>query len=135
MREAFQSDAVAVVLSEQQPPRLLGLSEVPQHGIALDGVRFEDSGLGDWLGFYDWLRTSGGDILGVRLWIDEDSPKIDALGNCMDVHITVDKSHALVFFGAEREFDPAASNDQDFGGNRLFVGQSGYVLTFNSPAL
>ena len=132
MREAFESSTVAVVLTEHEQPRTFALPNVPEREIELNGLRFEDSGLGDWLGFYDWLRTTSGNVIGVRLWLDEWNSHVDALGMCMNVSVPDGKKQVLVHFGAERDFEPAASDDQDFGANRLFIGE-GYALTFNSP--
>ena len=38
--------------------------------ITVGGRVFYDIGLGDWIGFYDWLRAGNGEIVGVRSWLE-----------------------------------------------------------------
>ena len=97
---------------------------------------FRDCGLGDWLGFYDWLRTTAGEVIGVQLWVDE--PRAIGLLQAASSYVGVEASKDClpfrVFFKAERQFDEQASCDQDFGSNLLLRGNSGLVLTFNAPS-
>lgn len=89
----------------------------------------------DWFGFYDWLRLSNGDVIGVRLQLDEPLPIDDErfeMLRAVDPRNSTDELY--LFFGIDREFVPALSDDADFGGNILYIGNLGSVaLAFNSP--
>lgn len=37
----------------------------PLQGFAVENAEYSDMGLGEWTGFYDWLRDSDGGLLGV----------------------------------------------------------------------
>jgi hypothetical protein len=130
---AVNTPAVVVLLSERELPKLLPIGETPGGNITLNGRLYKDVEVGEWLGFYDWLRSESGELLGVRLWLDELCASLEPLTRCMNV--TIETPLLLsVFFGSDRRFDPKASNDQDFGGNRLFAGPHGYALAFFAPA-
>ena len=60
--------SLAIVLTE--PPTLVVLPMEVGDSVSLLGKGFVDGGLGDWIGFYDWLRTRDGKLLGVRSWLD-----------------------------------------------------------------
>ena len=125
---------VAMILSEQSVPRLVDISaaDVDASAVRLAGKDHVDSGAGDWLGFYDWLRDRAGRVIGVQQWIDEPSTypfakafagvDADSHGGCV-----------RIFFGQSRDVDEAASCDQDFGSNRLLVASDSIALTFNAP--
>ncbi|WMW80084.1 hypothetical protein RF679_15735 [Undibacterium cyanobacteriorum] len=122
-----------VVLTRDAPPKVTSIEEVPEAMIQVDDSNLNDAGLGDWLGFYDWLRNRSKTVIGVRIWLDEDNAHISAIGECMNAVVPIVGRELSIFFGADREFDKSLSDDQDFGGNKLFVGASMYALTFNAP--
>jgi len=101
----------------------------------LNGERFKSlKGGFDWLGFYSWLRSSNGTVLGVRLEPDvEELPSVlleraKAIGN-EDPMTRMD-----IFFGSDHSVDQKLSNDGDFGGNAIFIGSLGTIaINFNSP--
>jgi hypothetical protein len=130
---------VMVVLGGPRLPYLRS-STVPIGGpisgpIELDGITFRDSGAGDWLGFYDWLRTSDKQLIGVRVTLDPGISELRLQLPAPNVEIDTTSRKVLVFFSGRRDYDEQKSDDQDFGDNRLFYGDDGSVLmTFNPPA-
>mgnify|MGYP001162896241 CR=1 FL=1 len=126
---------VAVVLSSSEQPRVYAIADLSGSKFTLGNEVFTDSGAGDWLGFYDWLRSKSGDVIGVRLWTDEVNDRIRTLGRCAGVVANDRCFPLLIYLGAEREFEDGQSCDQDFGSNMLLVSSNGFALTFNSPRL
>lgn len=87
-----------------------------------------------WFGFYDWLRTKNGDVIGVRLHLEADSVDDLILELLLSLNPQNTVENIYIFFGAEREFDEAISGDTDFGGNMLYRGdRSSLAITFNAP--
>lgn len=101
------------------------------------GRCYRDAGLGEFTGFYDWLRDADGGIIGVRYLPFEASRAVcDAVAAFPYVDVTADRLSLAVFFSTEHAFDPASSGDQAFGGNRVFVAANGdYALTFDASTL
>ena len=122
-----------MILDRDAPPAVRFLADLPESEIELDGERFQDTGLGDWIGFYDWLRPQAGEVIGVRLWPDIANDHLAGVRRCVGTESHHDGRELSIFFGQDRAFHPALSGDQDFGGNRLFVGNARYVMTFNAP--
>lgn len=112
------------------------LEDHPGTSLTVDGESFvTDKPDPDWLGFYDWLRVATGEVIGVRLQLDDPS---SIASEVLELLCSVDSRNSrdelYVFFGSQREFEPALSDDADFGGNVLYRGEFGSVaLTFNSP--
>ena len=128
------SGFLAVVLSTHGVPRVINLSAAEEvaPSIRLAEADYLDSGAGDWLGFYDWLRNPQGEVIGVQQWIDEAStfPFSTEFGG-----VEANAKHGVlrIFFGHSREVDEANSCDQDFGHNRLLVAGESVALTFRGP--
>ena len=124
---------VAVILSARQGPRLVQISAADAIAatVRLAGVDYVDSGAGDWLGFYDWLRDRASQVIGVQQWIDTIStyPFSKEFAG-----LEADQRNARVriFFGPCREVDENLSCDQDFGSNRLLIAEDSIALTFNA---
>jgi hypothetical protein len=134
MNRVIPSDGyLLVVLTPEAPPKVNSIEEVPESTIQVDGLNLNDAGLGDWLGFYDWLRNKSKTVIGVRIWLDEENAHAVAIGECVNAVVAKAGKELSIFFGADREFEKSLSDDQDFGGNRLFVGSSMYAFTFNAP--
>src|SRR4051812_47233072 len=93
--------AVAVILDRDQPPAIHALDDVPERSLQLDGEAFNDAGLGDFIGFYDWLRSREGRVIGICLWplLDEKSVDLQALGQCANVESAHDGAQLSIFFG------------------------------------
>lgn len=91
----------------------------------------------DCFGFYDWLRTSSGDVIGVRLQLEDSSAfgpeELDLLCS-LDSRNTQDE--LFIFFGSQRIFEAAMSDDTDFGGNILYAGEFGSLaISFNNATI
>ncbi len=125
---------LAVVVSPQRLPNVVELSdsEVVAPSVRIVETSFADSGAGDWLGFYDWLRSPQGNVIGVRQWIDEFST-FSFLKQYQGVEYDLVHRVVHIFFGQTREVDEVNSCDQDFGSNRLLIAGDSVALTFNAP--
>ncbi|WP_143029305.1 hypothetical protein [Rhodoferax sp. OV413] len=130
------SEFLAVVLYQHDAPRVMKLTaaEAVAPSIRLGEADYLDSGAGDWLGFYDWLRNHQGEVIGVQQWVDETStfPFSTRFGG---VEANVKHGVLRIFFGQSREVDEENSCDQDFGSNRLLVTGESVALTFHAPHL
>jgi hypothetical protein len=128
-----KTGTVAVVLSAVERPCVYQIPDASGPELVLGGEVFKDSGAGDWLGFYDWLRTKTGKIIGIRLWVDEVSRHLRAAAVCVNVVANTECFPFVVYLGDEREFADENSCDQDFGSNMLLLSSGKFALTFNSP--
>jgi hypothetical protein len=130
------SDVVAIILSKQEVPRVVRLSEAESvaPSVNLTGQTYVDSGIGDWIGFFDWLRDSSGQIIGVRQWVDEPS-KVLFSEQFFGVESDEKRRVLCAYFGSSREVDEVASCNQDFGNNRLLVAGDSIALTFGTGAM
>jgi hypothetical protein len=127
-------DTFIVVLAPERPVVFVAaVGDAFEHA----GRCYQDAGLGDFTGFYDWLRAADGRVIGVRYLPFEASRAVcDAVAAFPYVDVTADRSSLVAFFSAERAFDPARSGDQAFGRNRVFVAADGaYALTFDAGSL
>src|SRR5947208_10883942 len=86
---------------------------------ALSALGFVDLLLGDWTGFYDWLRTDGGAIVGVRYWPFEKTEFLLRTVARRSGIVEDTRGALLVFFGGEREFNEELSDDQAFEESRV----------------
>ena len=126
-----------VCLPKQRQAYLLDAVTIEGTTVQIAGTIFRDSGAGDWLGFYDWLRASDDAVIGVRQHVDPDPMADRILLELSRDDVIVDKKMRSleVFFSRDRDYDVLRSSDQDFGDNRLFVGDDGSILlTFLSRA-
>ena len=98
--------------------------------------QFKDTGLGDWTGFYDWLRNPARKIIGVRYWPFENAQFIlDSYTQTPNVQIDPRKG-LLVFFGSQTEYRENISGDQDFAEARVLVNSIGeHALLLGCPDL
>jgi hypothetical protein len=82
------------------------------------------SDFGDWLGFYDWLRTQRGLLVGVRL--RPDSPEILRLVEpFMGPFVVIGDDGVTIRTSVDDVIAEAKSDDADFGGNSVFLGNEG----------
>jgi hypothetical protein len=88
------------------------------------GDRFEDVGLGEHNGFYDFLRSRKGEIIGLRYLpsagaeslFDEISAQERGFRFGRDGELRV----LFIFLGEDEDFDPETSSDQYFGDNAIY---------------
>ena len=119
-----------VCLPKQRQAYLLDAVTIEGTSVGIAEKTFRDSGTGDWLGFYDWLRASDDAVIGVRQYVDPE-PMVDrTLLELSRDDVIVDKKvrSVEIFFSSSRDYDVLRSCDQDFGDNRLFVGDDGSIL-------
>jgi hypothetical protein len=107
--------------------------QCPEDSFTYDNITFRDQGFGDFTGFYDWLRNSDGEIIGVR-YLPVDG--LEFLGHAL-VHLPYVEVNEQIrsiefYFTDDRGVDESVSDDQDFGSNRLFKSQDGvFAISFN----
>ena len=130
----LSAEFLAVILSPHGMPRVIKRSaiEVVAPSIRIGEAHYLDSGAGDWLGFYDWLRNSRGEVIGVQQWIDE-TPTFPFSTQFEGVESNSKHGVLRIFFGQSREVDEAKSCNQDFGHNRLLTTGDSIALTFQAP--
>jgi hypothetical protein len=46
-------------------------ADIRGNRLEIDGTQYQESQISDWIGFYDWLRSSDESMVGVRLFVDE----------------------------------------------------------------
>lgn len=124
---------VLIALSDKVPPELCSIEDLVASKVQINGEELVDAGLGDWLGFYDWLRDAPKSIIGIRLWLDQDLKCIELIRTCVNAVVAEDGRNLTIFLGSDRKFDPSLSDDQDFGANQLFIGKRVLAFTFNAP--
>lgn len=108
-----------VELTEE--PRFWLTDEIPDERFLLDGIEYNDSAFGDFSGFYDYLRNSSDEVVGIRFLPFEDC----------GFH----EKEMLLFASANENFDEKASDDQKFGDSRIYRARNGAILlTFPAPA-
>lgn len=128
------SEFLAAVLFPHDVPRVMELTaaEAVAPSIRLAEADYLDSGVGDWIGFYDWLRDPRGEVIGVQQWVDEAST-FPFSKRFEGVEANAEHGFLRIFFGQSREVDEDNSCDQDFGSNRLRVTSESVALTFHAP--
>ena len=78
----------------------------------------------DWLGFYDWLRTAQGVVVGVRVRPDtQEVVRLFESYGCSAV--IIEEGMVTIRTSTEGAVVDALSDDADFGGNAIFFGSSG----------
>src|SRR5258708_4999917 len=104
--------------------------------ICIDSIEYRDLGRGDWTGFYDFLRTRDGRIIGIRYApLLDDASLLSHLRGKPYASVLPNATVEL-FFSTDRSFVPEFSSHQDFVDNMIFRSDSGaYALTFGPDAL
>jgi hypothetical protein len=103
----------------------------PVQRFALNGKEYRDAQLGEWTGFYDWLRDPNGDLLGVRYWVDEGTEVLVQQAYLL-AYARVDPSRCIEFYFSERRnVEAKLSTDQEFLYDPVFRSDDGeYALGF-----
>lgn len=127
---------VAIVMSRDQPPAIVPFATAPM-GFAHRGETFTKLPLDAWLGFYDWLRSEGGDIVGLYLfYLHSSALDLDHLRGLKGVTIEggPDVPEVLILVAPSAEFDRNFHSEGLFGGNHLYRGEEGSIaVTFVPP--
>ncbi|WP_422014362.1 hypothetical protein [Roseateles sp.] len=131
--ERWTTGTVAVVISANELPRFYSIQEDLHSELLLNGEAFTDSGSGDWLGFYDWLRTKSDEVIGVRIWVDKPNRHLSNAARCLNVASAKNNFPFVIYFSSDREFEDIKSCDQEFGSNMLFLSSEKFAFTFSSP--
>jgi len=108
----------------------------PLKSFALSGQLYRDAALGEWTGFYDWLRDSNSVLLGVRYWFNEGTELLVQKANALG-YIRVDPSRYIeIYFSDRRDIEPKLSSDQEFLYDPVFRSDEGeYALGFAMEGL
>jgi hypothetical protein len=111
---------IAVVLN----PRPLVIP-IQKDAVTFDvlGDHFEDVGLGYHNGFYDFLRSRTGAVIGTRFLPCADAEvALKAVAESEGISRAKDGKLPLllIFWGPHRDFDPEAPCDQSFGNNYIY---------------
>lgn len=119
-------------------PRLTLASgiEWPIKAFEVGETKYTDVGLGDWTGFYDWLRSSEGVLLGVRYWpADANDALFENAGSVAYASIGT-AGYLEIYFSQEGPSDPRRSNDQEFQYDAVFRSAEGeWAIVFDTAAL
>jgi hypothetical protein len=111
---------IAVVL-DRSPQMVVVPKEAS--GFDISGDHFDDVGLGVLNGFYDFLRSGSGAIIGVRYLPYPDAEFVlneVPLGDGLRVANEGSEGVLLIFWGDDQTFDPSTSSDQYFGDNTVY---------------
>ena len=124
-----------ITLLKPQVALARGLSW-PQKAFIVDGKKYFDAGYGEWTGFYDWLRSSDGALLGVRYWLDKSTQFLEVYARKLS-YVRVDPSRCIeVYFSDQRAFESKLSADQAFMYDALFRAVDGeYAIAFGAEDL
>jgi len=128
-------DRTAVItLSQTKAPTVVVANSEPD-SFERDGEAFHRSSdeLGYWLGFYDWLRTSDGLIVGVKLRPDS-SGILNLFEPFASPSVVIKEGAVTIRTSSQGEVIEVLSDDQDFGGNAVYVGSGGSLaIAFFCP--
>ena len=124
---ASQYDRLLVAFHKQPVFTLAKRSSKKQY-VRIDSTEYYQVTDYDWTGFFDWLRSPTGNVIGVRYSPFEEFRFVfKAICDVSDVLVT-DKLSIEVYFGDNRDVDPENSSDQDFGKNEVYTSTDGKVL-------
>jgi hypothetical protein len=110
-------------------------AELPEKGFLLNKTKYENTGRGEFLGFYDFLRNAADKVVGVRYFPFEDIQFLtEMLSGAANVEIRADGKIWVFYFSEAQNFVESKSDDQCFGDNNLFKSKDGaFLLTFRAP--
>jgi hypothetical protein len=108
----------------------------PLDGFRIGDKRYRQADFGDWTGFYDWLRDSETNLLGVRYWpFKQTEFLIDHLQGRS--YVKADPSrHVEIYFSEGRGVNAKLSCDQEFLYDAVFRADDGeYAIGFGVEEL
>lgn len=138
MEKVIKTDLLAIALTDGVPECRLGIS-VTSDGIKISGRRYITNAASGANGFYDWLRGSGGNVVGIRYWIFDDNPVlldknfIQLVTESLPYTVYLNEKNCLeVIFDKTKKIIQEESDDQDFGFNAIFKSDDDrYLLAFD----
>lgn len=110
-----QRDCLIVVLADKV--KLAKVNAWPIAGFVADGRCYRDCGFGEFTEFYDWLRNRGGELMGVRYNLCEDTEFLFGYAQRRDYMLSKDLGrfkYVEIYFSDKWDVDPHLSCDQGF---------------------
>lgn len=131
-RHVGASHYLFVILGEE--PGLALLGSIPGETVVIGEEEFQNTGLGESICFYDWLRRPGGEIVGVRYYpLDFLRQPLDCLRSLRCVHSEPEGRYGEIFFSSITDVAEEESADQAFGFVRVYASErETYALCFES---
>lgn len=131
-----KQERVCLLVMLQPQLVLAELRPWPLAGFVCEGRRYQDAGFGEWTEFYDWLRDSDSNVLGVRYWLRSDTEFLAAYAKERP-YIQIDPlRHLEIYFSERRGVNQSRSCDQDFLYDGIFRSDDGqYAIGFGMGGL
>ena len=108
----------------------------PLEEVTIGNTRYRNAGFGNWTGFYDWLRDSEGELLGVRYWPEQDTKFFVDYTKPFDYVEAASSRHIEIYFSERRSFEAKLSCDQEFLYDAIFRSdEGGYAIGFGIEEL
>lgn len=117
-------------------PALSMADRWPLGGFRVGGTTYVDVGLGDWTGFYDWLRRSDGAVVGVRYWPAIHNESLFDAARSL-TYATIGSAGSLeIMFSPTDVIDAQRSGDQELLYDAVFRSREGeWAIAFDTTAL
>lgn len=125
-----------ILILALMPHLEMGLaSRCPFPWFQLGSENYSDLGIGDFIGFYDWLTDPDDRIIGVRQSFFEDIDSFSSMFSTYEYLEWNPKGRVLsVYFSESRTIVESKSGDQDFGDNRIYRSLAGdFAISFALP--
>ena len=100
-----------------------------------EGKCYRDTGVGDFTEFYDWLRNSNGEVLGVRYYLCADTEFLMAYAQERDYMVSKDGGtfkFVEIYFSERRGADLLLSCDQCFVYDPVFRSDDEIAIAFDT---
>jgi hypothetical protein len=105
----------------------------PLFGFVCEGRYYRDSELGEWTGFYDWLRDADSNVLGVRYWLSSETEFLAGYAKDLPYVQIVPSQAVEIYFSGQRTINQSLSCDQDFLYDGIFRSDDGtYAIGFGT---
>ena len=102
----------------------------PIPSFASNGKCYRDCGFGEFTEFYDWLRNSRDEVLGVRYYLCSDTDFLFGYAQNRDYVLSVDRGtfrYIEIYFSHQRDVDQHRSGDQGFVYDPVFRSEDGEI--------
>ena len=128
-----ERDCLIVILGKQA--KLARGGAWPIASFVCEGKCYRDTGVGDFTEFYDWLRNSSGEVLGVRYYLCADTEFLMGYAQEKDYMLSKDCGtfkYVEVYFSGQRDADPLLSCDQGFVYDPVFRSDEEIAIAFDT---